>query len=43
LQEKYKDVLESDPVTKFHLTSLHDTLLQQNLCRLIEPFSTVQV
>mmetsp|Transcript_29014 Transcript_29014/g.71122 ORF Transcript_29014/g.71122 Transcript_29014/m.71122 type:complete len:435 (-) Transcript_29014:122-1426(-) len=42
-QEKYKDQLESDPVTKFHLTNLHDTLLQQNLCRLIEPFSAVQM
>jgi len=42
-QEKYRDQLEADPVTKFHLKNLHDTLLQQNLCRLIEPFSKVQM
>eukprot|EP00960_Hanusia_phi_P029193 747822-Hanusia_phi.AAC.6 len=42
-QEMYTEELKEDPVTKFHLDSLYNTLLEQNLSRLIEPFSQVQI
>jgi len=35
--------LEDDPIVRSHLDSLYDNLLEQNLCRIIEPFSRVQV
>lgn len=39
----YKVQLEDDPIVKAHLKTLYDSLLEQNLCRIIEPFSKVQV
>ncbi|XP_064647631.1 26S proteasome non-ATPase regulatory subunit 11-like [Lineus longissimus] len=39
----YKIQLVDDPIIRAHLDSLYDNLLEQNLCRLIEPFSQVQV
>ncbi|MQM12406.1 hypothetical protein Taro_045324 [Colocasia esculenta] len=39
----YKPQLEEDPIVHRHLSSLYDTLLEQNLCRLIEPFSKVEI
>merc|ERR1712071_695957 len=47
LGEKYKKEnkpheLVQDPI-KAHLESLYDTMLEQNLCRIIEPYSRVQV
>jgi len=41
--EKRKNVLEGDLVVKGHLSALLETLFGQNLSRLIEPFSVVQV
>lgn len=40
---KFSQQLENDPIVHSHLDSLYDSLLEQNLCRLIEPFSRVQV
>merc|ERR1719290_266931 len=40
---KYKEELEGDPIVKAHLNTLYDTMLEQNLCRIIEPYSKVQV
>lgn len=39
----WKAQLVDDPVVHSHLASLYDTLLEQNLCRLIEPFSRVEI
>lgn len=41
--KKYETELVGDPIIKSHLKSLYDNLLEQNLCRIIEPFSRVQV
>jgi len=40
---EYKAFLEEDPIVKAHLDTLYDDLLEKNLCRIIEPFSRVQV
>ncbi|KAJ0001563.1 hypothetical protein NQD34_006583 [Periophthalmus magnuspinnatus] len=39
----YKAELRDDPIISTHLTKLYDNLLEQNLIRVIEPFSRVQV
>jgi 26S proteasome regulatory subunit N6 len=39
----YKDELSSDPTIRSHLAALYDTLLEQNLLRIIEPYSVVQI
>ncbi len=41
--KSYEAQLVADPVVHNHLSSLYDTLLEQNLCRLIEPFSRVEI
>ncbi|KAM3182563.1 hypothetical protein ACTXT7_012099 [Hymenolepis weldensis] len=43
LREKYKAELLGDPVIAQHLTTFYDTLLGQNLTKLIEPYSRVQI
>jgi 26S proteasome regulatory subunit N6 len=35
--------LQCDPVVKKHFNSLSDTMLEKDLCRLIEPYSRVQI
>ena len=39
----YKKELQEDKVIHVHLQRLYDTLLEQNLCRLIEPYSKVEI
>jgi len=41
--EKYSKELKEDKIVSRHLTSLYQTMLEQNLCRIIEPYSRVQV
>jgi len=39
----YKDELSSDPTIRSHLSALYDTLLEQNLLRIVEPYSTIEI
>ncbi|KIJ09851.1 hypothetical protein PAXINDRAFT_102153 [Paxillus involutus ATCC 200175] len=39
----YKDELSSDQTIRSHLAALYDTLLQQNLLRIVEPYSIVEI
>ncbi|CAN8068143.1 unnamed protein product [Agarophyton chilense] len=41
--KQYKPELSDDPIVQAHLSSLYDTLKEQNLLRLIEPFSRVEI
>ncbi len=43
VMEKYKDQLLSDPFVKAHLAELHNSLLEKNLSRIIEPYSRVEI
>lgn len=40
---EYTKELRDDPIINTHLATLYDNLLEQNLIRVIEPFSIVQV
>ncbi|KAF9034623.1 hypothetical protein BJ165DRAFT_1512645 [Panaeolus papilionaceus] len=39
----YKVELSSDPTIRSHLAALYDTLLEQNLLRIVEPYSVVEI
>lgn len=41
--ENFKQELRTDPIIRTHFTALYDSLLEQNLVRVIEPFSKVEV
>merc|ERR1712110_797939 len=40
---EHKGQLEEDPIIKYHLTDLNETLLEQNILRILEPFSRVEI
>jgi 26S proteasome regulatory subunit N6 len=40
--EQYKPQLAQDPIICFHLTDLNETLLEQNILRILEPFARVE-
>lgn len=41
--DKFKNELEDDKIVAKHLDTLYQSMLEQNLCRIIEPYSKVQV
>lgn len=41
--DTYRKELSSDPFIRSHFTDLYDTLLEQNLVKVIEPFSCVEI
>lgn len=41
--EKHKANLADDHIISFHLTDLNETLLEQNILRILEPFSRVEI
>lgn len=41
--KEYKNELSDDPIVDAHLNSLYETLKEQNLLRLTEPFSRVEI
>lgn len=41
--EEFKDQLVDDPVVYAHLSKLYENLLEQNLLKIVEPFSRVQI
>jgi len=41
--DNYSRELKEDKIVERHLESLYQTMLEQNLCRIIEPYSRVQV
>lgn len=41
--KQYRQELKEDVIVRAHLDSLYDTMLEQNLCRIVEPYSRVQV
>ncbi|KAJ3274897.1 26S proteasome regulatory subunit rpn6 [Terramyces sp. JEL0728] len=41
--QKYKAELNNDPIIRTHLAALYDTLFEQNLLRIIEPYSRVEI
>lgn len=41
--EQYKAQLAEDPIIKYHLSDLNETMLEQNILRILEPFSRVEI
>ncbi|ORY26904.1 hypothetical protein BCR39DRAFT_540030 [Naematelia encephala] len=41
--KEYQQQLQQDPLIRSHLSILYDTLLEQNLVRVIEPYSSVEL
>lgn len=41
--KNFKAELDEDVIVRAHLGTLYDNMLEQNLCRIIEPYSRVQV
>jgi 26S proteasome regulatory subunit N6 len=42
-KKKFREELTNDAIINAHLSELYDTLIEQNLCKIIEPFSVVEI
>merc|ERR1712232_1066995 len=40
---QHKAQLGNDPIVSFHLSDLNESLLEQNILRILEPFSKVEI
>lgn len=43
VREQYKHQIDEDPIIAYHLADLNETLLEQNINRILEPFSRVEI
>lgn len=43
VRDTHKNVFEEDPVLRHHTKELYDTLLEQNLCKILQAFSRVEL
>jgi len=43
VRNQYKAEIDDDPVVFYHLEDLNETLLEQNILRILEPFSRVEI
>eukprot|EP00931_Biecheleriopsis_adriatica_P076269 TRINITY_DN499_c0_g1_i1.p1 TRINITY_DN499_c0_g1~~TRINITY_DN499_c0_g1_i1.p1 ORF type:complete len:444 (+),score=145.37 TRINITY_DN499_c0_g1_i1:88-1419(+) len=41
--KQHEKFLAEDPIIQFHLSDLNETLLEQNILRILEPFSRVEI
>ena len=41
--QKYSDYLVKDPIIAYHLNDLNETLLEQNLLKIVEPYTRVEI
>jgi 26S proteasome regulatory subunit N6 len=41
--QQYQKNLAEDPIIEYHLSDLNETLLEQNILRILEPFSKVEI
>ncbi|KAF4749802.1 26S proteasome non-ATPase regulatory subunit 11, partial [Perkinsus olseni] len=43
MEEYKKELMDDDAVLKYHLTELNESLLEQNLLKIIEPFDRIEI
>jgi len=43
VRAQYKHQIDDDPIIAYHLDDLNETLLEQNILRILEPFSHVEI
>ena len=43
ITDAFKTELASDPIVRNHLSTLYDKLLEQNILRIIEPYSRIEL
>merc|ERR1719401_161443 len=43
VRRQFKTQIDEDPIIAFHLDDLNETLLEQNILRILEPFSRVEI
>jgi len=41
--EQYKSELGADVIIQSHVADMNDTMLQNNLCRIVEPYSSIEI